>query len=204
MDARDRILETALRLFRTYGVKSVTMFDISRDSGVSKKTVYEHFRDKEELVQETMHAILEGHVQQLRAFHDNAENAIDELIKGLQYLELAARTINPVMLFEIQKYYPATWQSIEAFKRDCIFVNIKENLQRGIQEGLYRKHLQLDIITRLRQLQLESPFDPMQYPAAQFELHETMYQVTAHFIMGIATLKGHKLANRYLQIEDDD
>jgi AcrR family transcriptional regulator len=204
MVAQDRILETALRLFRTYGVKSVTMFDISRDSGVSKKTVYEHFRDKEELVQGTMHTILEGHVQQLRAFHETAENAIEELIKGLQYIETAARTINPVMLFEIQKYYPDTWQAIETFKRDCIFENIKTNLQRGIAEGLYRKHLQLDIITRLRQLQLESAFDPVQYPAARFDLHEVMYQVTAHFIMGIATLKGHKLANKYLQIEEDD
>ena len=64
-------------------------------------------------------------------------------------------------------------------------------------EGLYRQNLHIDIVARMRQLQLEAAFDPEQYPADQFEMHEVMEQVTAHFILGIATIKGHKLIQKY-------
>ncbi|ASZ10243.1 TetR/AcrR family transcriptional regulator [Chitinophaga pendula] len=204
MEVRERIIETALRLFKLYGIKSVTMSDISREAGISKKTIYEHFRDKEELVQEVMDRLLQTHVEQLKAYSENATNAIEESINGLKYIEVVAKSVNPVMLYEIQKYHPAIWIKIEAFKRDCIFYNIKENLKRGIIEGVYRSNLKLDIIARMRQLQLESPFEPTQFPVGQFDLHAVMHQVTEHFILGIATLKGHKLANKYLQIQEDE
>ena len=203
MPVRERIMETALRMFRLYGIKSVTMFDISRESGVSKKTVYEHFRDKEDLVHEGMSFLLNGHMEQFKAFRQHSANAIEELIRELEYMELQGKTVNPVMLYEMQKYHPDIWKTIEAFKRDCILASISRNLQRGLDEGLYRNDLKKEIVARMRQLQLETVFEPSQYPASDYDIHEVMTQLTAHFILGISTLKGRQIAARYLQLKEE-
>lgn len=197
-------METALRMFRMYGIKSVTMFDISRECGVSKKTVYEHFKDKEDLVYEGMSFLLNGHKEQFKDFRQHSANAIEELIKELEYMELLGKTINPVMLYEVQKYHPVIREAIETFKKDCVLGSIAENLQRGLKEGLYRKDFKMEIVARMRQLQIEAVFDPIQYPAAQYDMHEVMMQLMQHFILGVATLKGRKIAATYLQLNEED
>lgn len=203
MTVRERILETALRSFRTYGIKSVTMFDIARECGISKKTVYEHFTDKEALVQEGIETLLEGLTQQMNSCRENTENAIEEIMQSTQNIVTLSRTINPVMMYEVQKYHPQTGMKVEQFKRDCVLQNIKGNLERGIKEGWYHSHFSMDIIARMRQLQLESAFDTVQYPPEQFNIQEVLQQVTANFIMGIATPEGHRLAGRYLQLKEE-
>lgn len=204
MGVKERIMENALRMFRLYGIKSVTMFDISKETGVSKKTVYEHFEDKEDLVLEGMKFVLNSHIEHFQDFRQNSANAIEELIKELEYMEMMGKTVNPVMLYEIQKYHPAIWRRIEEFKKDYVLQGITENLQRGIEEGLYRNDLNMNIISRMRQLQLETVFDPEQYPVMQFDMHEVMEQLTKHFILGVATLEGRRLAAQYLHIEEEE
>ena len=114
------------------------------------------------------------------------------------------KALIPVMLYEVQKYHPEIWKTIEAFKKDCVLGSIAENLQRGVKEGLYRKDLKMEIVARMRQLQVEAVFDPVQYPAAQYDMHEVMTQLMQHFILGITTLKGRKLAAVYLQLKEED
>ncbi|QHS61549.1 TetR/AcrR family transcriptional regulator [Chitinophaga agri] len=190
-------------MFRMYGIKSVTMFDISRESGVSKKTVYEHFRDKEELVQEGMRFMLKGHEQHLEDFRQQSANAIEELLKEVKYMEEMGNTINPVMLYEMQKYHPAIWREVETFKQEHMMRAITANLERGIQEGSYRKDLKLNVMARMRLLQLETVFQPALYPATQFNMQEVIREITAHFILGITTPKGREIAAGYIQIEKD-
>ncbi|NML36309.1 TetR/AcrR family transcriptional regulator [Chitinophaga sp. G-6-1-13] len=204
MVARERIKEVALKLFRTYGVKGVTMFDIARDCGMSKKTVYEHFSDKQSLIDEGMQQLLDTHSTFFKEAHANAENAIDELVRNMKYITNMARSFNPVMLFELQKYHPDTWRNIENFQRDCILYGITENLKRGMSEGLYRQGIDLNVIARMRQLQLDAAFDQLQYPPDTFDMPAVMDQITAHFILGIATIKGHRLVNQYLQIKEEE
>jgi AcrR family transcriptional regulator len=202
MAVKERILETALRMFRMYGIKSVTMFDISKETGVSKKTVYEHFKDKEDLVLEGMNFVLNSHIEQFQDFRILSHNAIEELLKEQEYMELMGKTVNPVMLYEIQKYHPAIWKQVESFKVSSVLHSILENLKRGIDEGVYRDDLNLNIIGRMRQLQLETVFDPAQYPVMQYDMHEVMEQLTIHFLLGITTLKGRELAEKYLNFKE--
>ena len=202
MAVKERILETALRMFRMYGIKSVTMFDISKETGVSKKTVYEHFKDKEDLVLEGMNFVLNSHIEHFQDFRILSHNAIEELLKEQEYMELMGKTVNPVMLYEIQKYHPAIWKQVESFKVSSVLHSITANLQRGIDEGIYRDDLNLNIIGRMRQLQLETVFDPTQYPVMQYDMHEVMEQLTIHFLLGITTLKGRELAEQFLNFKE--
>lgn len=204
MAVQERILETALRMFRTIGIKNVTMFDIARECGISKKTVYEHFTDKAELIQAGIRTLLETLREEMTKDRNEAEDAIDEIIRTTANIQARARTMNPVMLYEVRKYHPEIAKEIEQFRRDAVLQHIRANLQRGMEEGLFNSHFKIDIIARMRQLQLETVFDPLQYPAAEFELHEVMQEITTNYIMGIATLKGRKLAGQYLKIEEQD
>lgn len=203
MPVRARILETASRMFRTYGIKSVTMFDISRECGVSKKTVYEHFKDKEELVQDGVRFLLKRHEQHLEDFRQHSANAIEELLKEVEYIEQVGNTINPVMLFEMQKYLPDIWKDVEVFKQERLLQAITANLERGMREGLYRKDLKLNIMARMRLLQLDMAFEPSQFSVVQFNMHEVMKEIATHFILGVITMKGRKLAAEYLHIKED-
>lgn len=204
MAAQERILETALRMFRTIGIKNVTMFDIARECGISKKTVYEHFTDKAELIQAGIRTLLGTLKEEMTRDRNEATDAIEEVIRTTANIQARARTMNPVMLYEVQKYHPEIAKEIEQFRRDVVLQHIRGNLQRGMEEGLFSSHFNINIIARMRQLQLETVFDPLQYPTAEYELQEVMQEITTNYIMGIATLKGRKLAGRYLKIEEQD
>lgn len=195
---KERILETALRLFSTYGIKSITMQDIARECGISKKTVYEHFSDKTDLVDEVVTFMTETHCNKLEECISSGRDAIEELVLSLRQIELQVKSINPVLLFELEKYHPSAWKSIQAFKDDFVGRSIRENLERGIREGLFRSNMNIDIITHLRLMQIESAYNPRYFPAAQFDLHEVMVQVTEHYIHGIATPEGHRRIETYM------
>ncbi|MGE7773244.1 TetR/AcrR family transcriptional regulator [Chitinophaga sp. NPDC101104] len=195
---RDRILETTLRLCKTFGVKSITMQDIARECGISKKTVYEHFSDKNELIDEVTGYMTDTYRDRLAECHNAGKNAIDELVMSINHTEHMARSTNPILLFELEKYHPSAWKRVQHFKQDEMAATVLGNLERGIREGLYRHNLRTDIMVHLRLLQMDSLFNPMHFPAAQFELHDVMYQLTVHYINGIATPEGQALLETYL------
>lgn len=188
---------------RMYGIKNVTMMDIARECGVSKKTVYEHFEDKDAMVQEAIQFMTEQQKDELQQCHNEAKDAIDLLLNTVKVTEMMVKTINPVLLFELEKYHTSAWKIIEDFKNTYVINSIRSNLQMGIEEGLFRNSIKIEIVARLRLLQLEAAYNPRQFPAGQFELHEVLRQVAIHFVYGVATLKGHQLLNEYLKISNE-
>jgi TetR/AcrR family transcriptional regulator, cholesterol catabolism regulator len=203
MNTHDRILETTLKLMRMYGIKNVTMMDIARECGVSKKTVYEHFQDKDAMVEEAIRFMVDDQQNQLQHCHNEANDAIELLMNSVRVTETMVKTVNPVLLFELEKYHPDAWKILEEFKNNYVINSIRASLEQGIAEGIFRKSIKIDIVARLRLLQLESAYNPRQYPAEQFDLHEVMQQIAVHFIYGVATIKGHQLLNKYLEITDE-
>lgn len=195
---RERILETALKLCRTFGIKSITMQDIARECGISKKTVYEHFQDKTELINEVVAFMTQAYCRQLAGCAATGANAVEELALSIKHTEHLARITNPVLLFELEKYHPAAWKTIQDFRGQQVTGIIRANIERGIREGLYRPTLHTGIIVHMRLLQLNALFNPLLYPAAEFDLHEVVEQMTAHYIHGIATAEGQRVVEQFL------
>jgi TetR/AcrR family transcriptional regulator, cholesterol catabolism regulator len=131
MEVKERILLKATELYMCYGVKSVTMDDIALQTGVSKKTIYQFYADKDELVE----AVFLSEINHSEACCDRdraaAENAIDEVFKAMEMIEEMFRNMNPSLLYDIQKYHPRAFQHFEKHKNEYIQVMIRENLQRG-------------------------------------------------------------------------
>ena len=116
--------------------------------------------------------------------------------------EKLAKTINPILLFELEKYHPSAWKTITGFKNEYVTNTIRNNLQRGIREGLFRGNIRINIVAHMRLMQLSSAFNPVDYPAAEFDLHEVLCQVTEHYIYGVATPEGQRLASEYLAAKE--
>ena len=150
MELKDRIKQKADELYRRYGVRSVTMDDIASQLGVSKKTIYQCFSDKNELVDAVIADVLNFNRKFCRNSHANAENAIHEVFLAMENLETMFDNMNPAILFDIERNHPATFKKFKEFKYNFLLDIIKENIERGKQEELYREEMDTDIIAKIR------------------------------------------------------
>lgn len=198
MDIQERILEKAEELFKKHGIKSVTMDDIAARLGISKKTIYQSFSDKNELVSQ----IFNHHILQSRedcfAASEHAQNAIHEVLIGLETFYETMQNINPNIMYDLEKYHPDVFAKIIEFKNRFLHTIIVKNLQRGIEEELYRSDINIEIITRLRLATLLLGMNIEVFPVHQFRLADTEREIVTHFLSGIVTPKGARVMKKYL------
>jgi AcrR family transcriptional regulator len=198
-----RILDGAHELFLRFGMKSVSMDDIAKHLGVSKKTIYIAFEDKNQLVEAIAHKEMKDTATMISQIASVSKNAIEEIIHTMQYMGKTFSRMNPNMIYDMQKYHPKAWSIFKNFKEHFIMQIIVKNLEKGKAEGYYRKDLNNKILARLRLEEVEMAMNPSIFPPDQFNIVELHVQMIDHFMHGICTLKGHKLINKYRQIEED-
>lgn len=202
-DVKNRIISGAESLFLAYGVKSITMDEVAKNLGVSKKTIYQHVSDKDELVTLAVKSSMENQESQVELIHATAKDPIDEVLRLSEYMRSLFSNMNPFLLMEIQRYYPKAYESYLAFKEACIINSLAENLKWGISMGYYRPHINIDILSRLRMEQVEWGFNPRIFKEGKY-FSDVQIQLLEHFLYGICTLKGHKLINKYKEIQEDE
>jgi AcrR family transcriptional regulator len=186
MDVKERILLKATELYMRYGIRSVSMDDIAVQSGVSKKTIYQFYADKDELIE----AVFLSQINHSEACCEKDRAASVNAIEMF-------RSMNPSLLFDIQKYHPRAFHHFEKHKNDYIQTVIRENLQRGIAEGLYREDFNTDIITKFRLESMMLPFNPDFRTKGKYNLADLEIELTLHFLYGIVNPKGYKLILKY-------
>ncbi len=196
-DIKDKILKGSEKLFMKYGVRSISMDDIARDLAVSKKTLYQHFADKDELVLMVSKAHLNKEKQKYEEIASDSTNAIEELHKISFCLRKDMEEMNPTLLFDIEKFHPKAWQAYQNFKDKFVRQYIVKNLRSGIEEGYFRSELNAEIITTLRLTTIEAAFDDRHFPKGDFNFVEVQTQLFDHFVHGICTDKGRKLYYKY-------
>ena len=201
---RQRILEASQDLFFRHGVKSVTMDDVASHMGMSKKTIYTSFRDKNDLVTGLTEMELDCQRTDLDDIHKKSDNAIDEIMKIMTMLSRSFSKMNPSLFYDLQKFHPLAWKKFREFKDKKLRGFIEDNLKRGIKQHLYRKDLNIKILARLRLAELEIGFDPAAFPPDQFNVREVQLELLDHYLHGITTLKGHKLINKYKHITEEE
>lgn len=192
-----RIAETGFSLFRQYGVRAITLDEIALQLGISKKTIYEHFTGKDELVTEILRQRI-GHVQELfTQLTAQARDAIEANVMMIQFLDGLFRNMNPVVIMDLQKYHPEAFQIYHDHMYGFVINSMRRNLARGVAEGLYREDVDQEIMARLRVESCNMCFKPGVFPKDHFEMSRVQRQLLEHFLFGIATEKGHKLLMEY-------
>lgn len=198
-DTALRILEQARELFMQYGLKSVSMDDICNRLGMSKKTIYQYFADKEELVSAVVLSILTQNQQTCELSISKSHDAIHEMFLAMQIVSELFSRMNPSILFDLGKYYPKAYQLFYRHKNDFICNVIRKNLMRGMEEGLYRSDLHLEIITRLRLENILIPFNPEFYHAVKSDMVSITQEMTFHYLYGIVSIEGYQLTQKYIK-----
>jgi AcrR family transcriptional regulator len=195
---KQHIVEAAFQLFKQFGFRSVTMDDIARNIGVSKKTIYELFKDKDELVLESVKHMLHDNQLQTEEAFKHSQNAVDQIISILLIMEKMVRGMNLVCYVDMQRYYPAAYKYLQLHKENFMFQCISENLKQGISEGLYRDDIDIEVISRFRMESSLIVFQNNLFPQESYDIVKVNNQIFSHYIYGIASLKGHKLITSFL------
>ena len=190
METKERILTHAYQLFMKYGVRSVTLDDIARDLGMSKKTIYQYFENKEDIVCESVRGHMCMEIEAGNRIAEVSENALDELARFIHYAIQSLKTVSPQLIYETQKYYPRAWQVFHDHKNNYLLGKVRENLQRGIREGLYRDDIHVEIVARMRVAQIGMSLDPEIFPIDQFDVVEVQLQMIELYMFGVITKKG--------------
>jgi AcrR family transcriptional regulator len=196
---REKIQKGAEELFMRYGVRSISMDDIAKHLAVSKKTLYQHFADKEDIVTITSKAHLERNQREFEAIGKNSRNAVEELAHISLCLKKNMEDMNPSLLFDLQKYYPKAWKVWLDHKRNIIRESVVRNLKQGMKEGYFRADINPEIMAAIRLESVQLAFNEEIFPRERFKLPEVQMQMFDHFVFGLVTEKGRKLYVKYKQ-----
>ena len=198
-----KILQQVKTLYHKYGIKSITMDDVARELGISKKTLYLYVKDKADLVDKVVEMDINSHQCILQDVTFPQMNAIDALIKVSKVLNEQMKNMNPSASYDLRKYYPAIWEKVVDFRRKHVFHQIRENMLQGIKEDLFRPEINADIISyfyvlRIEEVYLESNEEFLKkYPG--IEVFNALFD---YHIRGIANKKGIEYYENKIKLTD--
>lgn len=192
LNTREKIIEIANEQFKRYGLRSVTMDDIARQAGISKKTIYQEFADKNQLVLEVFTAEIGKDKEAISCVPMMDDDVIQHLVGLSTYMRERFADINPMVMNELQRYFPQCWQLFEDFKKEHIYKEIVDVLEKGKVQGYFRPEINTEIIALTRLEQMMSTFDPIKFPPSKFNQVELQVELFEHFLHGIFTDKGRE------------
>lgn len=184
------ILEKVRELFFKYGVRSISMDDIGRKLGISKKRLYELFKGKSNLVEKLLYLERKNFEIIFDTHNFEGVNAIDILLTVSKELGGKFRDVSPSMTYDMKKYYPVIYQHHLEERIEFIFGKIKINLEKGINQGIYRDDLSIELVARLYMRRLMDLHDPEVFPADKFSFQTLFDVMFDNFIRGIAKPNG--------------
>jgi AcrR family transcriptional regulator len=167
------------------------MDDIARELGISKRTIYQHFPDKNAIVEVVIQNELNVQTCNFDEIEETVSNPIDQMIQFSVQMRQILASINPTLLFDLKKYHQEGWKLFTDYKNKYIIQSVRDNLKKGIEMGLYRDDIDVEILSKLRIEQIEMAFDPTLFPFGKFDIGHVQIQFLTHFLRGILTPKGY-------------
>ncbi len=199
-----QLLQPICKLFMRNGIKSMTMDDIARSMGMSKKTLYKSFKDKGDLVYQVLENHLEEDKTALDKICSSGLNAIDEMFEITKHVGEQIKDIHPSIHFDLEKYYPEAWQVFNDYKFNYIYSSVKANLEKGIKENLYRENLNASIVAKIHISRIDIMFDPKVFPVSEYKFGDVVTEMMRYHIRGIASEKGIKYMIKKFNITNPD
>lgn len=197
MEPKERILIKAEELFMQYGIRSVSMDDIANNLGMSKKTLYQYFADKDELVD----AVVDGHIKEIQedcmSCRLDAADAIHEIFITMERIMEEFSNMNPMLLYDLEKFHFKAYQRFREHKDKFLLQIIRNNIEWGIKDELYRDDINVDVLSKYRIESMMIPFNVAVFPPGKYNLAEISGIIIQNFTYGLATIKGHKLIQKY-------
>lgn len=198
MEHQERIVNKAHELFMKFGIRSVSMDEIANHLGMSKKTIYQFYEDKDALVEDVINIEINLNRTECLAQKQKSEDAIHEFFLAMDSVKEMLSNMNPAVIFDLEKYHTGAFKKYNDHKHKFLYSVIQENLEWGKKEGLYRPEINVDIIARYRLHSMFLIFNQDLFPLRKHHLTELLAEITDHFLYGVSTHKGEKLIQKYM------
>ncbi|MBK9192570.1 MAG: TetR/AcrR family transcriptional regulator [Crocinitomicaceae bacterium] len=196
MDEKKRELITqATAIYLKYGIKSVTMDEMARQLGISKKTLYSYVADKNELVELCVLLEHEGEVCRMGEISKTNENAIDEMLAISTSVAQELKKIHPSIFFDLAKYHPNALKMMNAHKREFVKGCVTDNLQRGIKQGLYRSDINIEVVATIYLATIDHIMLGDIFPDSHDKLDLIYQEFFSYHLRGIANNNGLEYLN---------
>jgi TetR/AcrR family transcriptional regulator, cholesterol catabolism regulator len=198
-DIKQRIQQAAHELVMQYGIRSVSMDDIAANLGMSKKTIYQYFKDKDELVEAVVDDVINTNQCICNDDREKADNAVHEIFLVMDMMVEMFKTMNPSILFDMQKYHPDAFKKFQKHRNEYLYNVCRQNLERGVAEELYRPEISVDILARYRVETMLTAFNPEFQRTVKQSLIKIEQEIIIHYLFGLVSIKGYKLSLKYME-----
>jgi len=197
-DELQNILRKVHKLYRKFGIRSVTMDDVSYELGISKKTLYQYVRDKDELVHRVVEMeIVERHKRMTVSCEDNI-NAIEQLLEIAKCISTMLKDYSPASEYDLRKYYPDLYNKVRNLRHDHQYKFFLENLNKGKEEGLYRNEIDSGIIAKIIISFMDSVIDGEVITLNEFLDQRFFYEFFVYHVRGIANANGLEFLDKQI------
>ena len=188
----DHLLKQAGEIFMRYGLKSVTMDDVCRELGISKKTLYQYVSDKNDLIAKVLEQDIQEDEKVICALQTSGLSAIDELLHIQKMVTEKVQHMHSSIIYDLKKYYPESWGRIIRHRNEFIVGCIEQNIIKGQKEGVFRTDIHSALIAKIYASRIEVSIDPSLYSGLKITPAEVYAEAMRYHIRGIATEKGLK------------
>lgn len=190
MEVKERIVQEACRFFLNEGVRRITMDEVARRLGMSKRTIYEHFRDKTELLHSCMLQSFARNDAEIAQLEGNCEHLLEFVLRILDYGSHSVKIINPAFFEDLRLYYPKLYNEMVAYRREAMVDQLRKLIEQGMKGGYFRQGTNAALVAKIFMEQMlamnrRDVFPPELF--SQSELFETLFLTT---IRGISTKNG--------------
>jgi AcrR family transcriptional regulator len=197
MEYRQKIIEEAATMFRMYGIRAVTMDLLASKMGISKRTIYEVFRDKDEILNGVLKWMSEKQQERIEKYMNESENVIEAIFKMLDTMSDHFRKMSPAFQLDMKRMHKTILDNPEELKNIPYYSNNSEILQRGIKEGVFRDDIDVEITNKCMLEVARISNDSELFPPEDFMNKDVVRNFYVNYLRGISTPKGLELINKY-------
>ena len=175
------------------------MDDLARHIGISKKTIYQHIDNKDDLVMRVGAKLILEETEEIERIFAESENAIDEMWQCAKMHVRHLRRVKPTVIYDLQKYYRAVWQGMIDHTNTTVVKWMRENLERGQQQGIYREEMNVDVIAKMHVAMSWSLVDEQTFPLHEYEREKLFLEFICYHMNGVLSERGREIFKKYLK-----
>ncbi|MEH6537068.1 MAG: TetR/AcrR family transcriptional regulator [Psychroserpens sp.] len=196
---REKIIHKSAELFLNLGFKSVTMDDIANEMGISKKTIYVHFKNKTKLVEAVTFNLFDTICDGIDDIYDNTTNPIEELYAIKMFVMHHLKNEKSSPQYQLKKYYPQIYSVLKIKQFEKMHQSVKESLQQGVDTGVFRNSIDVDFISRMYFTGMTGIKDNMFFPPERYQMDYLMESYLEYHLRAIVSEKGMTILNNFIK-----
>jgi AcrR family transcriptional regulator len=201
MELRDRIIAVAFELFLKYGIRSVTMDQISGELGISKRTLYETFEDKSTLLREGLDYYSSIKRNEAREILKKSDNVVETMYLLARKGEEMKQSINPLFFEDIKKYHPDVHLRITTEGKYTDYSITRDLINKGMNAGLFKQGLEVEMVNNFFHQVMNIVMNEELFPKDRYSHENICRNIIMPYLMGISTEKGQEQIRKYFEQE---